>query len=135
MSSRRRSLARGAAPGAGTVRAFLRSEGGLALTRSEAERRCRRLLKAAGLPQPNVNQRIEGYLVDFLWPEQRVILELDTYTFHGNRRAFERDRRKTMMLEDAGYIVIRVTRRQLVEEPYLVVAHVARALDRRSRLI
>jgi very-short-patch-repair endonuclease len=91
------------------------------------------MLKAAGLPDPKVNQRIGGYEVDFLWPQERVVLEVDTYTFHGHPRAFERDRLKTMALEDAGFHVIRVTRRQLLEQPYLVIAHVARALERYAR--
>ena len=116
--------------GVARLRALLRTEAGQAMTRSEVERRCRRLLEAARLPQPKVNRRIAGYEVDFLWPEQRVILEVDTITFHGHRRAFEWDRHKTMALEDAGYHVIRVTRRQLAEDPYWVIAHIARALDR-----
>ena len=125
--------AAGKTRGAAQMRAFLVDEGEPAITRSRGERRLRRLLRDARLPQPKVNVRLAGYEVDFLWPEQRVVLELDTYTFHGDRRAFERDRRKTMVLEDAGYHVIRITRRQLLEEPYLVVAHIARALDRYRR--
>lgn len=116
--------------GVARLRALLRNEAGRAMTRSEVERRCRRLLQAAGLPQPRANGRVAGYEVDFLWPEHRVVLEVDSFTFHGHRRAFERDRRKTMVLEDAGYRVIRVTPRQLAEEPYWVIAHIARALER-----
>lgn len=119
--------------GVAKLRSLLRTEAGHAMTRSEIERVTRRLLAAAGLTQPKVNQRVAGYEVDFLWPRERVILEVDSLTFHGHARAFERDRRKTMVLEDAGYHVIRVTRRQLIEEPYWVVAHIARALDRHAR--
>jgi very-short-patch-repair endonuclease len=118
--------------GVASLRAILRSEAGHAMTRSEVERRCRRLLEAAGLPQPRVNRRVAGYEVDFLWPEHRVILEVDTFMFHGHHRAFEWDRRKTMALQDAGYHVIRVTRRQLTEEPYWVIARIARALERHA---
>ena len=71
--------------------------------------------------------------MDFLWPDERVVVELDGYEFHKSRRAFERDRRKDMALHDAGYHVIRITGRQLKEEPLLVVAHIARALDRATR--
>jgi very-short-patch-repair endonuclease len=123
----------GKRPGVSKLRALLRTEAGRAMTRSGVERLCRRMLKAAGLPDPKVNQRIGGYEVDFLWPQERVVLEVDTYTFHGHPRAFERDRLKTMALEDAGFHVIRVTRRQLLEQPYLVIAHVARALERYAR--
>jgi very-short-patch-repair endonuclease len=115
------------------LKAILRSHAGHALTRSETERLCRRLLEAAGLPQPITNQRLAGCEVDFLWPDARVVLEVDTITFHGHARAFEWDRRKTMVLENAGYHVIRVTRRQLREEPLWVIAHIARALERYGR--
>jgi predicted transcriptional regulator of viral defense system len=53
-------------PGSAKLRAFLHAEGDTALTRSAAERLCRRLLQAAGLPQPKVNHRVAGYEVDFL---------------------------------------------------------------------
>jgi very-short-patch-repair endonuclease len=43
---------------------------------------------------------------------------------------FERDRRRDMALRDAGYEVVRVTWRQLVDEPLVVIAHIARALGR-----
>ena len=120
--------------GTAKMRAYLRSEQGPAMTRSEAEREVRRLTRAARLPQPKANARVAGYEVDFLWPEQRVILEVDGYRYHGHRRAFERDRRKDMALVDAGYLVIRITWRQLTEEPFAVIAHIARALDRAARV-
>jgi very-short-patch-repair endonuclease len=119
--------------GTAKMRALLRSDVGPALTRSEAERRMRRLLREAGLVQPKANVQAAGYEVDFLWPRERVILEVDGYRFHGHRRAFERDRRKDMALRDAGYEVIRITWRQLTDEPLVVVAHVARELDRAVR--
>lgn len=119
--------------GVGRLRAILCSQAGQGMTRSEAERRCRRLLKAAGLPQPMTNQRVEGCEVDFLWPHHRVVLEVDTITFHGHARAFEWDRRKTLLLEAAGYHVLRVTRRQLEEDPLWVVAQIARALQLYAR--
>ncbi len=118
--------------GAGRMRAFLRAEGGPALTRSGGERRMRALLRAAGLPQPLVNASAAGYEVDFLWPAQRVIVEVDGYDFHRHRRAFELDRRKDMALRDAGFHVIRITGRALVRESLAVVAHIAREVDRRS---
>jgi very-short-patch-repair endonuclease len=93
----------------------------------------RRLLREARLAQPKANIRAAGYSVDFLWAEQRVIVEVDGYKYHGHRRAFERDRRKDMALRDGGYEVIRITWRQLTEQALMVVAHVARALDRAER--
>ena len=58
------------------------------------------------------------------------MLEVDGYSYHGHRAQFESDRRKDMALMAAGYRVIRVTWRQLTEEPLAVVAVIATALGR-----
>jgi very-short-patch-repair endonuclease len=44
-----------------------------------------------------------------LWLPQRLIVEIDGFTYHANRAAFERDRRRDAALQVAGYRVIRVT--------------------------
>lgn len=121
----------GTRAGVGIVRWALRRDGGPRLTRSEAERRLLRLIRAAKLPEPRANARVAGFEVDFLWSQARVIVEVDGFAFHGHRAAFEQDRRRDMALRDAGYEVIRVTWRQIVDEPFVVVAHISRALGRR----
>jgi very-short-patch-repair endonuclease len=120
--------------GAPQMRAFLRDEGGPAITRSRAERRFRKLLSDAQLPQPKANPSVAGLRVDFLWEAERVVLEVDGYRFHGHRRAFETDRKRDRILSDAGYHVIRVTWRHFTEEPMALIAHIARILDRRNRV-
>jgi very-short-patch-repair endonuclease len=75
-----------------------------------------------------VNTYVAGHLVDFHWPDARLVIEVDGYRFHSSRAAFERDRRRDADLSGAGFRVIRVTWRQLVEEPLAVVARIARAL-------
>ncbi len=117
--------------GVGIVRAFLHREAGLTLTRSDAERRLLKLVRAARLPPPLVNARVAGLEVDFLWPRERLIVEVDGYAYHGHRAAFERDRDRDAALVAAGYRVIRVTWRQIVDEPFHVVANIARALESR----
>lgn len=116
--------------GVGAVRASLRQDGGPKLTRSEAERRLLGMIRAARLPEPVTNARVAGLEVDLLWPDARLVVEVDGYAFHGYRAAFERDHRRDMALRDAGYEVVRVTWRQLVDEPLLVIAHLAQALER-----
>jgi very-short-patch-repair endonuclease len=123
----------GARAGTGRLRALLRAEGDPGITRSEGERILRRYLRAAHLPQPRTNRKVTGVEVDFLWPAERVVVELDSYPFHSHRKAFEWDRRKDMILRDAGYEVVRITGSQLKHEPLLVIAHIARALDRAAR--
>ncbi len=120
--------------GAGKMRAFLSAEAEPAITRSRAERRFRKLLQAAQLPQPRVNVRIAGVEVDFLWEDEKIVLEVDGWKFHSDRRSFEWDRKKAMILSDAGFHVIRITWRQFTQEPLALIAHIARALDRRGRL-
>ena len=100
------------------------------LTRSEAERRLQRLIRAAKLPRPVTNVKVAGWEVDVFWPAARLVVEVDGYAYHGNRAAFERDRRKDATLTAAGYTVIRVTWRQIKEEPLAVVALIARLLRR-----
>ncbi len=119
--------------GAARARAVLASEGKSGLTRSEAERMLRRLLRRAALPLPQTNAKVEGYEVDFLWPKERVVVEVDSWQFHGHRAAFERDRRKNLALQAAGYEVLRITATQLAREPFLVIAQIARALARAAR--
>jgi very-short-patch-repair endonuclease len=88
----------------------------------------RRLITAARLPKPRTNVRVAGWEVDVLWPRERLIVEVDGYAYHGNRAAFERDRRKDAALTAAGYTVIRITWRQLKDEPLAVVALLARLI-------
>jgi very-short-patch-repair endonuclease len=101
-----------------------------ALTRSEAEKRCLGLIRRARLDPPEVNVRLGPYEVDFLWREQRLVVEVDGFAYHSDRAAFERDRRRDADLAALGYTVVRVTWRQLVDEPAAVVARVAQALAR-----
>jgi very-short-patch-repair endonuclease len=115
-------------PGAAGLRAELYREGGPAWSRSEAEHRMKELLRQAKLPPGEMNQIIAGHQADFVWRDQRLIVEVDGYQFHGHRSAFERDRKRDAAHTLAGYRVIRITWRQLTEEPVWVAVTIARAL-------
>jgi very-short-patch-repair endonuclease len=112
--------------GAGPLRRVL--DPGRQYTRSQAERRFLELVAAAGLPTPAANTRVAGHEVDFLWPGERLIVEVDGYAFHSSRAAFERDRARDVRLQARGYRVLRFTWRQLQGEPEAVVATIAAAL-------
>jgi very-short-patch-repair endonuclease len=99
-----------------------------ALTRSEAERRLLELIRAAGLPEPEVNARVGRHEVDFLWCEQQLIVEVDGYAFHSSRSAFERDRRRDAELQAGGHRILRLTWRDVTAETERTVATLARAL-------
>lgn len=98
------------------------------VTRSRAERRLLSLIRSAGLPMPETNAPLAGYRVDALWSRQRVVVEVDSWQFHGTRRAFERDRRRDADVLVTGHRVLRVTWRQMEQEPLAVVARLAAVL-------
>ncbi|MFI5038908.1 MAG: DUF559 domain-containing protein [Solirubrobacterales bacterium] len=102
------------------------------ITRSQAEERMLEIIRAGGLPEPETNVRLNGYEVDFLWREQRLIVEIDGYAYHSSRSAFERDRAKDGTMAATGYLVLRFTWLQMEHERYVVVVRLAQALARRS---
>ena len=63
----------------------------------------------------------EEMQVDFVWHEQRVIVETDGFGTHGTRQAFQRDRRRDQLLTLAGWRVIRFTWDQVTNEPRYVI--------------
>lgn len=90
-------------------------------TRSPLEDAFLRLLRDRRLPFPATNAHVEGYEVDAVWRSRRVAVELDGWTDHRTRRAFETDRERDAVLMAAGWRVLRVTHRQLTSRPDLVV--------------
>jgi very-short-patch-repair endonuclease len=81
-----------------------------------------------GFPRPEVNCRIERYLCDFVWRDQRLIVETDGGAAHGTRRARERDPIRDAELQLAGWMVMRIPYMRLLKEPDAVAAQVGRAL-------
>lgn len=75
------------------------------------------LCREEGLKMPQVNVLVEGKRVDFYWPKERLIVEADSYGFHGDPRAFELDHQSTVDLEVAGYRVHRTTYKMLESNP------------------
>jgi very-short-patch-repair endonuclease/predicted transcriptional regulator of viral defense system len=119
--------------GSSVLRALLQAEAESGYTRSEAERRMLKLTRAAGLPRPMLNEPLLGYVVDFLWPTERLVVEVDGFGAHGRRQSFESDRRRDQQLVAAGYRVVRVTWIQLRDEPIAVITSIAQALAIASR--
>jgi very-short-patch-repair endonuclease len=119
--------------GVARVRAILGQVGGPSRTRSDGERAMLRLIRAARLPAPRTNYVVAGYSADFCWPAERVIVELDGFDFHSDRRTIERDHRRDIAHRDAGFDVFRFTGRQLNQVPVYAATVIARALDRRGR--
>jgi very-short-patch-repair endonuclease len=98
------------------------------ITRSELEERFLDLVRRADLPEPELNQRLAGYEVDFLWRDRRRVIEVDGFAYHSTREATNRDRRKDDDLEAAGYRVTRFTADQILHDSTQTVARARRAV-------
>jgi very-short-patch-repair endonuclease/predicted transcriptional regulator of viral defense system len=96
-------------------------------TRSELERRFLNICKRHGIERPEVNQIVEGYLVDFVWRDRRLIVEVDGYEYHRAPGKFETDRERDAELGAKDWRVRRFTWRQLEERPAWVAAMTKRA--------
>lgn len=105
-------------------------ESGRDRTRSDLERDFLRLCRRHPLPPPEVNVWIDRYLVDFLWRGRRLVVETDSYLYHRGRLAFQEDRDRDLELTRLGYEVVRVSERQVNEEPARVAEIVAAVLAR-----
>lgn len=99
-------------------------------TRSNPEVDFLALCRYADLPTPRTNVTIEGRLVDFFWPADGLVVEVDSYQYHGDRLAFERDHDSTVALMAAGYRVLRTTDRMLEGDPGPFMRLVRNALSR-----
>jgi very-short-patch-repair endonuclease len=113
------------------------------LTDSELERRFLRLVRAAGLPEPRTGRRLNGYRVDFHWPELGLVVETDGLRYHRTPAQQARDRERDQAHAAAGLTPLRFTHGQVAREPGRVVAileavtrrlDAARAPDRELRL-
>jgi very-short-patch-repair endonuclease len=96
---------------------------------SELEETFRELIRASDLPGYEANVLVEGELVDALWRQERVIVELDGFAFHKSRAQFEADRRRDAKLQVAGYRVLRITQQRLKNEPEAVLADLKKLLS------
>jgi very-short-patch-repair endonuclease len=61
-------------------------------TRTDLESVFLALARRHRLPHPEVNARVDRFLVDFLWRRQSLIVEVDGWESHRTRSAFESDR-------------------------------------------
>ena len=71
-------------------------------------------------------ERATGVLVDFLWEEQRLAVQID-----GPGRPYRNpnERAADLSLEAAGYRVIHLTEREVTEEPDRIASLLRRELE------
>lgn len=102
---------------------------------SELERAMRPIIRKAGLGEPRMGEMVNGYRVDFWWPELNFVIETDGGRFH--RTAFQqtKDRRRDQAHTLAHTAHLRFTHGQIrFERPYVEwsVRKMARDLVRRA---
>jgi very-short-patch-repair endonuclease len=105
---------------------------GTTLRKSDLEELFLTLCRAHGLPKPHVNARVVGPEVDFVFAEQRLLVETDSWSWHRSREAFERDRERDALHARAGYRTLRFTHHQLTTEPQAVADTLVVALAARG---
>jgi hypothetical protein len=87
--------------------------------RSGAEVRALELLRAAGIPLPELNRRIAGEEADLSWPSMRSIIEIDGEPFHLD---VGEDARKEAVWRRAGWRVHRISASYVYEHPHRLLA-------------
>jgi len=97
-------------------------------SRSDLEHDFLWLCRRHDLPLPEVNVRVGTYLVDFLWQKRWLAVETDGYVYHRGRAAFQDDRKRGLELRRLGFEVIRLSERQVEDEPERVAETIAAAL-------
>lgn len=98
--------------------------------RSKHERRLLDAVRAAGLPEPEMNVWMthgggEEWQADMLFRRERVIVEIDDDS-HKTHKAFELDRNKDAVRQAHGFATPRFTRRQIREDLAGVIALLSR---------
>jgi hypothetical protein len=89
-------------------------------TQHKNERRMFSLCREFGIPRPLTQYRIEvegrTLHADFCWPDINLVVEFDSWRWHGGRARNEYDRDRDQLMKIAGWDVIRFTRDQVVHQ-------------------
>src|SRR3954454_3467562 len=101
------------------------------LTLSDLEDAFLELMQEHGLPLPITNRVASGRYVDCRWADHHLTVELDSYTYHATRHAWERDRRREREAYARGDEFRRYTYGDVTETPATVVEELEPKLRRR----
>ena len=103
-------------PGAGALRSTL-DRRTFALTDSALERHFLPIVREAGLPRPETQQWLNGYKVDFYWPDLRLVVRDRRPDLPSHAGPAGRDRLRDQTHTAAGLTPLRFTRAQVKFEP------------------
>ena len=116
-------------PGLGRVRRLL-DRLTFVLTDSELEALFVPIARRSGLPSPHTGAIVNGFRVDFYWPELGLVVETDGLRYHRTPAAQTRDRLRDQAHTVAGSTALRFTHHQIRYEPGYVQATLS-AVSRR----
>ena len=74
-------------------------------------------LREHGLPLPRTNRRLDHRYVDCRWPDHALTVELNSFTYHRSRHAWEEDYDRERAARARGDEFRRYTWRDVVEDP------------------
>ncbi len=90
------------------------------LSDSELERRLLTLARNAGLPSPLTGQWVNGFKVDFFWPDLGLVVETDGLRYHRTPAQQARDRVRDQTHATTGMTSLRFTHAQVCyDAPYV----------------
>jgi hypothetical protein len=103
----------------------------------QAELRLHDLLRVAGITGWEAGATVVDGLgvigvVDLLFEAAGLVVEMGGFLAHSGGEVFVRDRRRQHRLVEAGYVVLRFSRHDLVERPDDVIAEIRRCVARRD---
>lgn len=98
--------------GVGALRAIL-NRSTFVLTESELERRLVPIAARAGLPPPRTQHWVNGFRVDFFWPDLGLVVETDGLRYHRTPEQQARDRLRDQRHLAAGLTPLRFTHWQV----------------------
>jgi very-short-patch-repair endonuclease len=90
-------------------------------TRSQLERFFLPIARRAGLPKPLTRVYVNGYEVDFFFPDYGLVIETDGGAFHRTPAQQAADRRRDQTHTAAGLTPLRFTHGQIRHEPSYVL--------------
>jgi len=123
----------------GAARLRTLADSALGGAHSEAERGLQRILGKTRLGGWQLNWVLrDGHgrplaELDAALPELKICIEVDGLVAHSGRSQFERDRRRQNALILDGWLILRFTWKQLIEEPERVLREILRAVASRSQ--
>jgi very-short-patch-repair endonuclease len=131
------SVARRGRSGAGVLRKIL-DERVLELeaSDSDAEVVLAEALRAHGGPQPVfhhlINVGADTFEVDFAYPDEMLVIEVDGYGPHTDPARFEEDVRRQNLLIDEGHMVRRYSAKRVMRRSHVIAAEIERTRQSRA---